>query len=67
MRCPSSGVPKISSSQNINVLHKKLTPLLAVLISTECVRAERGVTVVCVCTCCGDAPACDVPVAELLK
>ena len=30
-------------AQNINVLHKRLTPLLAVLISSEHAGAERGV------------------------
>jgi hypothetical protein len=33
----------MSIAQNINVLRKRLTPLLAVLISSECARAERGV------------------------
>ena len=42
-RCSSSGVTKISIAQNINVLRKRLTPLLAVLISTERAGAERGV------------------------
>ena len=45
-RYSSSGVPKICTTRNIRVLHKRLTPLLAVLISTECTRAERGVTTV---------------------
>ena len=36
MRCSSSGVAKIRIAQNINVLYKRLTPLLAVLISSEC-------------------------------
>ena len=30
-----SGVAKMTIAQNINVLHKKPTPLLAVLISSE--------------------------------
>ena len=71
-------------AQNINVLHKKPTPLLAVLISSECAGAERGVLAVGLvpaagvyrgswCTCSGclylqrGIPACDVPVAGLLK
>ena len=44
-RYSSSGVPKISSSQNISVLHKRVTPLLAVLISSECARARDGIPV----------------------
>ena len=63
----SSGVTKISIAQNISTLCKRLTPLLAVQTFSEGAGTERGVTVVCVCTCCGDAPACDVPVAGLLK
>jgi hypothetical protein len=66
-RYSSSGVAKMSIAQNISTLHKGLTPLLAVLISSGGAGTERGVTAVCVCTCCGDAPACDVPVAGLLK
>src|SRR5574344_2052603 len=50
MLCSSSGVAKISIAQNINALCKRLTPLLAVLISSECARAERGVPAVGVCT-----------------
>ncbi len=66
-RYSSSGVTKMSIAQNINALCKRLTPLLAVQTFSEGAGTERGVTVVCVCTCCGDAPACDVPVAGLLK
>ena len=40
-----SGVPKMGTSQNINILSKKLTPLLAVLISSECARAREGIPV----------------------
>ena len=49
-RYSSSGVAKMSSSQNISVLHKRLTPLLAVLISSECTRAKGGILAVGVCT-----------------
>ena len=35
----------MSIAQNINVLCKRLTPLLAVLISSECTRARRDVPV----------------------
>ena len=57
----------MSIAQNINALCKRLTPLLAVQTFSEGAGTERGVTVVCVCTCCGDAPACDVPVARFQK
>ena len=78
MWCSSSGVAKMSIAQNINVLHKRLTPLLAVLISSEYAWAERGVPAAGVyrgswCPCSGclylqrGIPACDVPVAGLLK
>ena len=40
-----SGVAKMSIAQNINVLYKRLTPLLAVLISSECARARDGIPV----------------------
>ena len=45
MWCSSSGVAKMSIAQNISVLCKRLTPLLAVLISSECTRARRGIPV----------------------
>ena len=45
MWCSSSGVAKMSIAQNISVLCKRLTPLLAVLISSECTRARRDVPV----------------------
>ena len=45
-RYSGSGVAKMSTSQNINVLSKKLTPLLAVQTFSEGTRAERGVTTV---------------------
>src|SRR5574344_850344 len=67
-RYSSSGVPKICTTRNIRVLHKRLTPLLAVLISSECTRAERGVPARgCLYLQCGGTPTCDVPVAGLLK
>ena len=44
-RYSSSGVTKMSIAQNISVLHKRLTPLLAVLISSECTRAGRSIPV----------------------
>ena len=45
MWCSSSGVAKMGTSQNINILSKKLTPLLVVLISSECARAREGIPV----------------------
>ena len=44
-RYSGSGVTKMSTSQNISTLHKGLTPLLAVLISSEHARARRDVPV----------------------
>ena len=44
-RYSSSGVAKMSIAQNISTLHKGLTPLLAVLISSEHAGAREGIPI----------------------